>query len=197
MSESQAAALAIVPKFSAAVSMIGSAWIIFECVQDRKKLTLAYHRILLAMSIGDWVLSFSSFFLTTWPIPWWEEGVFANKGNMATCQAQGFFVQLSALSSLYNAYLATYYVLIVRYNWKEPDIKKFEYGAHIFTFLFSLGTAIAAVPLTLYNNYVNALCWISESPQGCVGDECVRGENAIAYQYAFYFVWIWGSLSLS
>lgn len=148
----------------------------------------------MAMSIGDWVLSFSSFFLTTWPIPWWEEGVFANAGNMATCQAQGFFVQLSAPYSLYNAYLATYYVLLVRYNWKEPKIKQFEYTMHVFTFLLSLGTAIAGVPLTLYNNYVNALCWISESPHGCVGDECDRGSNAIAYQYGFYFVWIWGSL---
>ena len=171
-----------------------SGWIVFEVLRDRKKSSLAYHRLLLAMSLGDWILSFSSFFLTTWPIPADETGVFANSGNMTTCQIQGFFVQLSAPYSLYNAYLATYYVLLVRYNWKERDLKRIEYGAHVFTFLFSLTTAIAAIPLTLYNNYVNLLCWISESPMGCVGEECERGQNAIKYQYAFYFVWIWGSL---
>lgn len=145
------------------------------------------------MSIADWILSFSSFFLTTWPIPSWEEGVYANMGNMGTCQAQGFLCSsLPPIRSI--AYLATYYVLVVRYSWQEDDMRKYEYTAHAVTLLFSLGTAIAGFPLSLYNNYAYLLCWISESPHGCVGDDCVRGVNAIVYQYAFYFVWIWVSL---
>ena len=149
------------------------------------------------MSIGDVLLSFFSFFLTTWPIPSEYEGVYANLGNQATCEAQGFMVQLSATYSLYNAYLAAYFVLVVRYNWKERDIRKVEFLTHFLTFGFALGSAIAGSYMGLYNNYYNLLCWIAEHPPGCIEDpdvECERGEHAIFYQYTFYFMWIWGAL---
>ena len=59
--------LAIVPHFTAALSMLGDAWVIFDILWRRKKkknLSLtSYHRIIMVMSIWDFLaLSLGKFF---------------------------------------------------------------------------------------------------------------------------------------
>jgi hypothetical protein len=53
--------------------------------------------------------------------------------------------------------------------------------------LIGWGTAIAALPLTLFNP-IGSTCWIGPRPLNCetMGD-CVRGDNASMYRWAFFY----------
>jgi hypothetical protein len=92
-SRSQQVALAVVPKVSGALSMLGSSWIIVEVLTQRTKRENVYNRLLCAMSILDVIVS-SWLFASTWPIPKRTEGVAFSVGTQNTCIAQGFFLQL-------------------------------------------------------------------------------------------------------
>jgi hypothetical protein len=92
-SRSQQVALAVAPKITAALSMLGSSWIVVEVLTQRTKRENVYNRLLCAMSIVD-VITASCYFASTWPIPEGTEGVAFSVGNQNTCITQGFFLQL-------------------------------------------------------------------------------------------------------
>ena len=154
-----------------------------------------YHRLLLSMSIFD-VLSSCALFMSTWPIPADTPSkiVYGAVGNQATCSAQGFFVQFSMGTVLYNATLSVFYLLSIRFRWSPQRVaKKAEPWLHAVPVLFALGTAIAGVPLGLYN-YARFMCYIVAKPFKCqetwkFGDDpekpCQRGDNATVYNWAF------------
>ena len=154
-----------------------------------------YHRLLLSMSIFD-VLSSCALFMSTWPIPADTPSkiVYGAVGNQATCSAQGFFVQFSMGTVLYNATLSAFYLLSIRFRWPPERVaKKAEPWLHAVPVLFALGTAIAGVPLGLYN-YARFMCYIVAKPFKCqetwkFGDDpekpCQRGDNATVYNWAF------------
>lgn len=66
---------------------------------------------------------------------------------------------------------------------------------------FSLGTAIAGLPLKLYNDSIT-WCWIASVPRECSGNiyspqtGCDRGDNALAYRWAFLYIPLWLSIFL-
>lgn len=192
--------LAIVPHFSSALSILGSAWIIIDIVRDHnKKLGTVYHRLLLGMSSVD-LLSSCFYFLSTWPIPEGTPNVYAASGNTATCTMQGFFVQLGIATPLYNGFLSIYYLLVLRYGWKEHDFRRVERCMHAFSLIFALGTAFASLAMKLYNS-ANLWCWIAPLPLDCASSmknngesTCIRGDNAWFYRLVFYYVWLWISV---
>ena len=193
--DTQMKTLAILPKFSAAIGIAGDLIIITEIlVLDRSnKLKRAIHRILLAMSICDLIASFG-FFLSTWPIPKEEEGVFYNVGNQGTCVFQGFLIQFGISAPLLNMCLAIFYILVIKYSWKEEQIRKkvepFFYGLSLSV---AIATCSASVALDLFNN-ADLWCWINETPSGCnesyntKGEsDCERGDNSQLYRLFFYY----------
>lgn len=169
---------------------------------ERKTLqNSAYYRLMLAMSSSDFVVSFA-WFCTTWPIPKDEnsldnpsEIVYGNIGNMQSCTAQAFFIQLGIITPFYNALLASYYYLTIRKEWKETEFKRrVEFIGHFVSISFGLGTSIAGLVMELYNNSI-VWCWIAPYPMGC-GDgpdqtPCVRGLNSKALRWAFYYGPLW------
>jgi len=241
-------ALALIPKFSAFLSVIGSGFIIYDIVLSHFNIPLtwwqkkpknnsftsdkfntrgsgsnvnnsrggrssrrfaqrktlknsAYYRLMLAMSISDFMVSFA-WFCTTWPIPKDEKSldnpseiVFGNTGTMQTCEAQGFFIQLGIITPFYNALLASYYYLTIRREWKEEEFKrKIEYVGHIVSVSFGFGTSIAGLVMELFNNSV-VWCWIAPYPLGCGNGpdqvECIRGVNSNSLRWAFYYGPLW------
>lgn len=154
-----------------------------------------YHRLLLSMSIFD-ILSSCALFMSTWPIPADTPSkiVYGAVGNQATCSAQGFFVQFSMGTVLYNATLSIFYLLSIRLRWSPQRVaQKAEPWLHAVPVLFALGTATAGVPLGLYN-YARFMCYIVAKPFKCqetwkFGDDpekpCQRGDNATVYNWAF------------
>ena len=174
---------------------------------ERKTLkNSAYYRLMLAMSCSDFIVSFA-WFCTTWPIPKDEnsidspsEKVYGNIGNMSSCTAQAFFIQLGIITPFYNALLSIYYYLTIRREWKESEFKKkVEFIGHFVAISFGLGTSIAGLAMELYNNSI-VWCWIAPYPMGC-GDgpdqtPCVRGLNSKMLRWAFYYGPLWACIFL-
>lgn len=245
MSEAKQIAIAVLPKFSGFLSLIGSGFIVYDIIcnhfniepdwctkkkkdefagssafsrrtasmnaakgrssrrfAQRKTLkTSAYYRLMLAMSISDFIVS-GAWFCTTWPIPRDDlvldnpsDWLYGNIGTQRTCTAQAFFIQLGIVTPFYNALLALYYYLTIRREWKEEDFKcKIEYAGHFVTIAWGVSTSVAGLAMELFNNS-NVWCWIASYPRGC-GDgpdqePCVRGKNAKVLRWAFYYGPLW------
>lgn len=161
--------------------------------------------MLLCMSTYDILESICNF-MSTWPIP--KEGsgddqVWAT-GTTATCSLQGFVLTLSVAVPMYNGFLALYYMLVINHNVSDRTLRNVvEPCVHGITFLWSFGTAVSSVSLSLIND-ANLWCWIAPLPADCkdswtYGDEgnCQRGDNAWIYRWAFYFAPLWFCIFLA
>merc|ERR1719296_110437 len=65
---------------------------------------------------------------------------------------------------VYNTMLAVFYLLVIRFKWKDDKLRKYEPVFHIIPITFALATAIASIPLKLYNRTM-WWCMIS-NPKG-------------------------------
>jgi hypothetical protein len=198
-SDAQLMAGALCPKFTAFASIVGSSLIIRDVILLRKNNSDALstrHRILCGMSVCD-IFASLALFMTTWPIP--QDALFGmftlwNVGTTQTCSAQGFFVQLAIGTALYNACLALYYLLVVRYGCQNEYIaKRVEPWMHFVAICFALMTGVVGLALGLFNP-VGQSCAITAYPLYCTQSyenkgptNCIRGDNARIYQLAFWF----------
>lgn len=145
------------------------------------------------MSLMDVIYSIKCF-LSTWPIPE-ELPIYLASGTTATCTAAGFFGHGGALASaVYNGTLTAYFVLTIVNGWTQRRIhRRVEVWLHVVPLLIGWSTAIASLPLTLFNP-IGWTCWIGPWPPGCSGDDddaCVRGANADIYRWAFFHAILW------
>jgi hypothetical protein len=187
----QSKTLALLPKFTGFLSLMGSGFI-FQDVVLHKNFHRVYHRLVLGMSCADMIASIVNI-LSTWPIPADSKGVFLASGTTQTCTAQGFFNELGNLATpLYNASLCAYYVLVIRSGWAEDKIKaRAEPIMHIIPMTTALLIALLGVPFTLYNNS-GWLCWIA--PYQCDDDgTCVRGQHSSIFRWVHYAI-VWSAI---
>lgn len=149
--QAQQIALAIVPKFTSFLSLLGSSWVIVEVLTEREKMQSVYHRLLLAMSIYD-VLESVWNFASTWPIVRGTPNIWGASGTTQSCTTQGFFLQLGLAIPMYNAFLSIYYLLVIKYNMPDARLRKrVEPPMHVAAFVFAGGTAFAAIGLKLFS----------------------------------------------
>jgi len=199
----QKSILAITPKISSFLSIIGSSYIIYHCLEldfsdsserrtennmiggnnTRGFRSSMYTRILMALSFCDLVSS-SAWFLSTWPIPMDDnQGMSVyNIGTYYTCNAQGYMLLAGTFGgACYNTCLSVYFCLLVRSkvdkrrNNHNNNRKKLEFIFHFVSLTFPLSTAMYGV-FKGYMNPTPSNCFISEYPRGCIGDECIRGQ---------------------
>jgi hypothetical protein len=120
-------------------------------------------------------------------------------GNWATCEAFGFLGHSAAVSSaLYNASLAIYYVVTIRYGWSEWRMQKSRieaYYFHTIPLIVGWGTGIASLILNLYNPIL-LTCRTARYPAKCETEQapntpCERGKHVNAYRVAFVDFWVW------
>ena len=90
--ETQQIVLAIIPIFSGFLSALGSSCIIYIILRDGK-FDRTYHRLLLGISISDWMNSVRAM-TSSFLMPRGTPGIWKAYGTTATCTAQGFFAQL-------------------------------------------------------------------------------------------------------
>lgn len=195
ISEAQHIATAIAPKITASLSIMGSIFIITDILKSKEKMGRTYSRILLVMSIYDFLTSIAQG-LSTWPIPQGSGRVYA-AGTTFTCSFQGFFTQLGVGAPMYNCSLSFYYLVVIAFAFTEERVKEFEWFMHGIPLVFSIGTAVAGLPLTLYNN-AYLWCWIAALPNDCEngtnqGGEgpCQRGHYAWVFRWAIYYGPVW------
>mmetsp|Transcript_35184 Transcript_35184/g.59728 ORF Transcript_35184/g.59728 Transcript_35184/m.59728 type:complete len:389 (-) Transcript_35184:223-1389(-) len=202
--DAQWQSLAIVPHFTAALSMAGDAWILFDILWRRKKTNklplTSYHRIIMFMSIWDFIVISFGKFPASWAMPADTPNVYYASGNRQTCTMQGFFIQFSLIVPMYNAITALYYLLVVHYGLTNGDIRhKYEKWMHIFPFAIASSFAIVGlVPSMLLYSTSTMWCWINAEPKGCIQSyegegptTCTRGDNAYIYRLALYYCPIW------
>jgi hypothetical protein len=186
----------IVPKFSGALSCIGSGYIIYDVVKDPVKRKKPYRRIMIGMSIADLFSSFFLYFLSSWPIPS-GYNVFAI-GNAGTCAAQGFLGSIGVIGTpLYNCALATFYLLVLKYKWNDRKLQSVEKWFHIFPWVVSVSYALVGVICRSYMGLA-WFCWIgSEYPVGCSSSdeyECIQDGRYSNILFLSYMVITVGSL---
>ena len=147
----QKRALAIVPKVTSSLSIPCSVAIIYEVVSDHRKGrgTNSIQRVLVGMSIVD-ILASSAWFLSTWATPK-ENGWPYAVGNQASCNYQGFLLQIAIGAPLYNSSLALFYTLIIKLRWSDKQIWRIEKWVHSFILTFTVGTSFLLLFLEQYN----------------------------------------------
>jgi hypothetical protein len=193
--DSHSATLALLPKFTGALSAIGSTYIFQDVIFHKNPIHRVYHRLCLGLSCADMVASVV-FVLSTWPTPE-TRGVYLSSGTTQTCTAQGFFNELGNMATpLYNTSLCAYYVLVIRNAWFEDRIRsKAEPWMHAIPIVISLTISLLGLPFDLYNN-AGFLCWIAAYPQGCQADgTCTRGVHADIFRWVHYAI-IWSAIFL-
>lgn len=153
----QQRALAILPKITGGFSVLFSALIAVMILNDDSRRRLAYHRLLLGISIADMSASFWMF-CSTWPIPAESDAMWA-VGSNTSCSIQGFFLQFGVSSPFYNASLSIYYWLVIVRGWKEADIHRVEWLLHGFPLGWAAVSAITGIALQVYEN-ANLWCWV-------------------------------------
>lgn len=150
---------------------------------------------MLMMAVHDLVYSVKTF-LSTWPIPREVMFTYGNVGNTNTCTAAGFLGHGTALTSvLYNGSLAGYFLLAIGFGKTELSVRRqWEPLLHILPLLIGWSTAIAGIPMDLYNP-IGWTCWIGQYPVGCGEGSypCTRGKNIFELRWAFFHAFLWAS----
>ncbi|GAX15407.1 hypothetical protein FisN_8Lh297 [Fistulifera solaris] len=154
----QQRALAVIPKVTGNVSAFFSGLIIYTIVRNQNRRSRTYHRLLFGISCCD-VSASLWLALSTWPVPK-SSGLLWAIGNDTSCNVQGFFTQFGIASSFYNASLSVYYVLVIRYGWKEHQLRKVEPLLHTFPLLWATVTAIAGLIKGVFGN-ASLWCWVA------------------------------------
>jgi hypothetical protein len=183
--------LAIAPKVPAFLSILGSSYIVYNVLfVQRKKADRRfqlYHQLMLTLSVSD-ILASHIYFLGTFLIPRGSGGPFGLVywafGTDRTCSYSGFFNQFAVASPIYNTMLSVYFLLKIRYGWKEHELSKIGPFLHGFPLAFAVGTSFFALfrqPDTLYGN-VFWTCWINPDPPQ---------PDFRWFQWSFLFAPVW------
>ena len=85
-------------------------------------------------------------------------------------------------------FLSSHYLLCVKYNWQDFEIRKIELWSYLISLLLGLTTAIIAVGKNIINP-ADWDCWINK-PQKCVDGlqdtEC-EGFSNLQYQLILFY----------
>ena len=190
--DAQIKAMVITPKVTSALSIPGSAYIIYQSVLDfrRKKSGSAMQRALVGMSCVD-ILSSIGWFLSTWAAPE-SSGAYLASGNDATCRFQGVLLQIAIGGPMYNGALVLYYLLCVKYKWRDDRILKVEPYVHAFIWIWCLSTSFVLLGLGLLN-FIGPVCWVAE-PAECWDespDPSLKCGRAKIFATAFFCIPLW------
>lgn len=156
---------------SACLSIVGSATIVRKVLRNRS-VASPYDRLLFGLSVADIVASTT---YAMWPFLLPDESskrIWA-VGNDATCNLLGFLTQLSFAAMMYNGVLSYYYLLTIRFGWKQQRMARIEHWMHFFAICFPLVTASLGAAFGVYHELdVGFGSWTNNYPEGCEGDEC-------------------------
>src|SRR5689334_9412363 len=99
-------AIAVTPKVTAMLSMIGVSLIIYRFITMQPTMRRTYDRLMFGMSIMNFWVSLG-FFLGQWTFP----SIAPGNTTSAFCSWQGWILQINSAVFWYNAVLATNFVL--------------------------------------------------------------------------------------
>lgn len=169
---------------SSTLSFICSVAIICVICRSYIGLSSTFHRLLMALNVAGVISSFWMMLVTA-PMPKSTEGYVWNpRGNVHSCNTQGFFLYLGIMAApLFNCSLCLYYLAVIKYNKKDAYIR-----AKLEPFLLAIPVVIALILATTILSMKSfnpsdskTHCWIAEGePYMCdeEGGVCwKRGEG--------------------
>ncbi|KAL9188595.1 hypothetical protein ACHAXT_006973 [Thalassiosira profunda] len=193
----------IIRSSMAIVSIISSSLVVWMITRRTKsRLSSIYHRLLLGMSIADILFSLG---LATFNavIPSDEEYVIWNaKGNVHSCNFDGFIIYLGACGGLiYSCSLNVYYLLVVKHRKTDEQIKrKYEPYLHGVPIVYAVVCASTLLAKRNINSDGKGMCFVPVyDPLHCIGYEdgeirdgfeipCGRGrDGAVLFSYIGFF----------
>ncbi|KAL7546533.1 hypothetical protein ACHAWF_009868 [Thalassiosira exigua] len=198
-------ALGVLRTTTSFVSVVGSLMVMSQVSRSKFNRSKPQQRLVLGMVTSDFIATLVVLLGNLFVPASSDTDLFLPVGNFASCQAQGFLIQLGSLSGIvYAASLQLQYLLTIRFAWKEPKIRKIEPFLHGLPLSLGLGTAVASFPLALYNP-AQWNCWIARLPQNCTASHeirnghdtgltesnCIRGDNADLYRLGFFYGPLW------
>ncbi|CAJ1929967.1 unnamed protein product [Cylindrotheca closterium] len=177
--------LEIIPKFTGGLSFVFSlstaSYIIFFSEDAKRGF---YNRLVVGMCFADMLSSLACFF-STWPMPTDSDAIFA-AGNETTCRVQGFFTQYGIASQLYVASIGAFYLLAIKYGWKERHFTKWGPLFHLIPVGFGLGSSITVTALDIIGP-ANLWCWIAPQED--------RPELDVnPYRMALFYAPLWAAM---
>lgn len=186
-------ALACTNMGAGTLSVIGSSLLIYHTVTtlrqpNRPGVNSTFLRLLLAMSAMDCISSlFSGTFSTV--LADRASAAWGSFGNERSCAMSGFFQQVQVGVCFYNASLATFYWINIRFGISNGKIvlKYLEGLLHIVPLVFALVPAILGAAKQYFHPLIvpELGCWIEPYPLGCllVSDlECTSGPSSLEEQ---------------
>ena len=141
---------------------------------------------MLMISILDLITSLAAIILGPWVVPSPEADAFShfNRGTFTTCAAFGFLNTFLVGTWWYTGFLSLYFLLLVRYEWKERALSCYvEPVAHFISLSHPIATGIYALVDDLYNplRILPGWCWYSDYPSYCSRSDstvpCQPGAN--------------------
>ena len=113
-----------------------------------------------------------------------------------SCTVSGFFNQFAVAIPLYNVMLSVFYLLVVKFGWRDARIAKWEWLFHVVPWGYALFTSTFAVIADLYG-YVPWTCWIL--PSALFEDEWETIRTPIQarfqlIQWVFLFGIVWACI---
>eukprot|EP00591_Stephanopyxis_turris_P004904 CAMPEP_0195510654 /NCGR_PEP_ID=MMETSP0794_2-20130614/3236_1 /TAXON_ID=515487 /ORGANISM="Stephanopyxis turris, Strain CCMP 815" /LENGTH=162 /DNA_ID=CAMNT_0040638121 /DNA_START=170 /DNA_END=655 /DNA_ORIENTATION=+ len=149
--------LANAPRFSSALSIMGSGWIIWEVLRNDQKQSMINYRLLLGMSIYD-IFQSLAYFMSSWAVPVGTERAYGAAGTTGTCTAQGFFMQMGVATLSYNMFIALYYFLYVRFDLTKRSLERIEVAMHVLSFLIPFISCVLVLEDQAFN-FAFGMCW--------------------------------------
>lgn len=175
-------------------SGIGSLMIISQVCRNRFNRSKPQQRLILGISISDFVTSIVWMLTPALMRPTGEGDSWLRSGNQQTCSFQGFMITLFvAAGVLYQGSIQLQYLLAINYGWTQRRLRKIEAYLHAIPWIAGCTSAITNLVLKNYNP-ADWDCWIAPYPSNCtqtyvihragkdMAETCVRGDNAYIYQ---------------
>ena len=172
----QMVAMAITPKVSGFLSLLGSGYIVRDCFRQLKSgergrggtvstnsSAHIYQRLMIGMSISDMIMSFG-FVLSTLPAPRGSPDVWGAIGNTQSCTFAGMFTLFGVVPTLYNGSLSIYYLLRIRNGWTQSQLRNVEKWLHGVPVIWGIMCVLVALSKKLLNSGLFE-CWLAPFPR--------------------------------
>eukprot|EP00527_Entomoneis_sp_CCMP2396_P007607 CAMPEP_0198137414 /NCGR_PEP_ID=MMETSP1443-20131203/894_1 /TAXON_ID=186043 /ORGANISM="Entomoneis sp., Strain CCMP2396" /LENGTH=370 /DNA_ID=CAMNT_0043798819 /DNA_START=73 /DNA_END=1185 /DNA_ORIENTATION=- len=195
--ERQQRILGILPVLLAPLSVAGSSLIIFAIHKERQTaLKSVYHRLVLGVSCMDWLGSISLIVFGPWAVPKEAEYFVAGaRGSFTTCEVSGFFLHFFFGGTFfYSTFLAVYFLLHVRFEWRERTIARYvEPIGHFAALFLPLIIGVMGKVQNALNPWdvLPGVCGYCSFPPGCETHdeiECQRGESFVGQSTNWFSV---------
>ena len=180
---------------SSSISMLASSTLIFMIFRSHKKLSTPLHRLLLGLSISDFIaslaLSFASTLSPTDHIGW------NASGNMTLCRTQAFIHFCSQNASpLYNCSLCIYYLIEIKYTSLQEHLAKIEIFLHVIPVLLPLIAGIAILSADQFQPSSASCSMNAVSPIECQFNPEVECEGGWVEEHKVLSL-LWTILSMA